>query len=515
MKAKGKGAAEGDEASVAGGGVGAASVFGDAVAMLGGHGSADEEGTVYGGGSDDDAATTAGGAGGGAGPATYSVVDGVALMEEARDSIVEKSAGTRERALRQMATALKASIMDEYMADKYDAVAYNVLGCAKRGKWRESALASHVVALTALAVGIEHDDLVESVQEPLRFAVDRGKSPEAKACALKALVTTGFICSTEDSHTLQLQDLCETTFKAKRTPPTLRATALSCWALCTTALPTAYVAGECKRANLPAIRAMLDHPDQGVRMAAGDCLAVLYDAQWNLDGRVEATEGAAGDGGDGEAGDVDGVAADAAPLARATSTSTQATAASGATPSDRWDTDEEWDEDGTGEGGSGTDVESDDEGVVAGASQGGTSKLSKASASWDWEEVIRWGERDDGSRGATPEQWWLALETEVVERVTRLAKDNARHRSRRDRKATRSVFRDVLDTIRSGFEPETTVRIRVASASLLGWTSRIQVCIACAAATCALLLTCGCAAVSSSWRSSGTFWARGSRRIWS
>lgn len=95
---------------------------------------------------------------------------------------------------------------------------------------------------------------------------------------------------------------------------------------------------------------------------------------------------------------------------------------------------------------------------------------------WKWREALGddWTEGEEAESAARAAYLMEKLHNSLLEHLTFLSRDNAKHRSRRERRDQRIAFKEVLTTVEAGTGPVTEVRIRTSVAELSGWGARIQ-----------------------------------------
>jgi hypothetical protein len=100
------------------------------------------------------------------------------------------------------------------------------------------------------------------------------------------------MCCGDDVVTESLLDLCEAVaeaeYRGEAVPPSLRATALDCWALLSTTIQDVYIADRSdfhigRGLNmLPLLKDCLETTNVELRSAAGECMALIHEARLNL-----------------------------------------------------------------------------------------------------------------------------------------------------------------------------------------------------------------------------------------
>ena len=168
----------------------------------------------------------------------------------------------------------------------------------------EQYAACRVLEATAVVLGGDMDEYCEAVNDLLVKAVKAtGRAAQVRVAAIRALSMSLFVCGTDMVATNVCLDLCEAvcapTFRGEEVDPHLRAAALDCWALLSTTVADAYIAGDDLEGVdggngrgvviLPLLQQCLDHANVELRSAAGECVALIHEARLNMG--IEDDEG--------------------------------------------------------------------------------------------------------------------------------------------------------------------------------------------------------------------------------
>jgi hypothetical protein len=211
----------------------------------------------------------------------------------------EKRARVWEQVLRKLFRALShGAAMDpecDFVRSQWETTI--IPACISKGanvSPAEQYASCRVVEMASVILGgVNMEDFWEAlIQEPLTQMVKAtGRAPVVRCAALRALSMTTFICADGSSEQIIVSNLCEATcaesFRGEVTPATLRATALDCWALLSTTLHNATLAGIFEGMGrgvvlLPLLQQCLNHTSVDLRSAAGECVAIIHESRLNL-----------------------------------------------------------------------------------------------------------------------------------------------------------------------------------------------------------------------------------------
>ena len=160
----------------------------------------------------------------------------------------------------------------------------------------EQYAACRVLEATSIILGGDMDEYCDAIDELLRKVIKAtGRSPQVRGAALRALSMAHFICASDVHGSNTVLDLCESVcapkFRGEEVAPTLRAIALDCWALLSTTVDDAYLAGDEVAGGygsgrgviiLPLLSDCLNLSNVDLRCAAGECVALIHEARLNL-----------------------------------------------------------------------------------------------------------------------------------------------------------------------------------------------------------------------------------------
>ncbi len=235
-------------------------------------------------------------------------------------SLNEKRSSKREQALRSMFKSITqyatGHVGGEVVSSKLNDVILPFCTNSLRGgiaSPSEQYASCRVLEATSVVLGADYDDYCEKLYELLVKVVKAtGRAGQVRGAALRALSMAYFICSGDGGgdgdggggSTDSILDLCEnvcaTRYRGEDVPASLRAVALDCWALLSTTIHQAYIAGDevvgiSKGRGvtiLPFLNDCLNHTNLDLRCAAGECVALIHEA------RLEIGIDADGDGGE-------------------------------------------------------------------------------------------------------------------------------------------------------------------------------------------------------------------------
>jgi hypothetical protein len=221
----------------------------------------------------------------------------------------EKRASKREQSLRSLFKAITqyttGTLGQETIMSRLEEVIIPACTNSLRGGVAtpaEQYASCRVLEATSVILGGDEDEFTETVYNMLVKVVKAtGRAAQVRGAALRALSMSTFVCSTDSTYTNQVLDLCENvcaySYRGENVAPSLRATALDCWALLSTTIHNSYIAGDEIDGIgnvrgviiLPLLSECLNHVNLDLRCAAGECVALIHEAR--LDMGIDDDEG--------------------------------------------------------------------------------------------------------------------------------------------------------------------------------------------------------------------------------
>ena len=227
-------------------------------------------------------------------------MDGLSI---ASDLTSEKRAKKREQGLR---TLFKATTQhaagyngQEAIRSQLDEIILPACKNSLRGGGSstpaEQYAACRVLEATSILLGGGEDEFAEGLFTTLSRVIKvTSRAAQVRGAALRALSMAYFICMSGVDASDRVLDLCEqvcaTEFRGEVVPPILRATALDCWALLSTTIHNAYLAGNDIPGSgdgrglviLPLLNDCLNSSNLDLRCSAGECVALIHEARLDL-----------------------------------------------------------------------------------------------------------------------------------------------------------------------------------------------------------------------------------------
>ncbi|CAH8337211.1 unnamed protein product [Eruca vesicaria subsp. sativa] len=117
------------------------------------------------------------------------------MLDQSLDALYEKRSSTREKALASIVEAFKSDLQHEFLQKNFSTLLHQCLHCIKKGSTKESSLASHVIGLIALTVGLgnQAQEILEESATPLSQALKSGREALRISSILECLAVITFV----------------------------------------------------------------------------------------------------------------------------------------------------------------------------------------------------------------------------------------------------------------------------------------------------------------------------------
>lgn len=199
-------------------------------------------------------------------------------------------------------------ILETHWGSIWETCLYSVQGKGT-AKPSEQYAACRVIEACSVILGEDRDDIVQTVNEPLKKVINAtGRANQVRAAALRCLAMVHFICGTEcleeGEDCWSVIDLCEKVgnekYRGEAVSPILRATAIDCLSLLSTTFHNAQIAagdGYDDTSDLgrglqilPLLASCLDSSDTDLRRSAGECVSLIHECRLKLGLDVDEAE---------------------------------------------------------------------------------------------------------------------------------------------------------------------------------------------------------------------------------
>ncbi|XP_010540397.1 PREDICTED: interferon-related developmental regulator 1-like [Tarenaya hassleriana] len=209
------------------------------------------------------------------------------LLDQALDALYEKRSSTREQALASIVDAFNSDLQHEFAEKKFATLLHQCVNCIKKGSSRETFLATHVIGLLAMTVGLgdqAHEILEESVT-PLSQALRSGRDSLKISSILECLAIITFVGGTapeETERSMQIiwqmihPKLGANVVAAKPSPAVVTAV-VSSWAFLLTTVDQWTLSSKLWQEIVSYLSSLLEKDDRTVRIAAGEALGLIFE----------------------------------------------------------------------------------------------------------------------------------------------------------------------------------------------------------------------------------------------
>jgi len=230
-------------------------------------------------------------------------VDESTLMDQFVEALYQKRASMREAGLKGLIDAFSSSILTEFAEDQCETLANRFINSVKVGAGPEAAQGARALGLLAFTVGAgDHAKGILSDATPHLWKVARaGSSIAARSSALETLGVLAFIGATDLESTEATMALLWSVINHRHSPEdqktginfppaAVKVSALVAWSLLLSTVDSQKVSSGHLQSSLPVLSGLLKNDDLGVRTAAGEAIALLYELTDTSAGTEEEVE---------------------------------------------------------------------------------------------------------------------------------------------------------------------------------------------------------------------------------
>lgn len=224
-------------------------------------------------------------------------VDDISLQEEFEsrlaesvDALSEKSAKTRQDALKSIHSALSQKLLMDFLEDRKMTLTDALERSLKKGKGEEQSQAANTCSALCIQLGAYDDvDVVfRSLHSTLlTVMLDNSAATKARSSCASCIGVCCFITGGENENLVKVMESLANIFKASfhssgakpaLTPDmvSLHASALAAWSLLLTVAPPGWASSIINN-YLPRLQELLDSPDVELRIVAGEVVALCYE----------------------------------------------------------------------------------------------------------------------------------------------------------------------------------------------------------------------------------------------
>ena len=384
-------------------------------------------------------------------------------LSELLELLSEKRYTIRENALSDLIKLLCLGCRQEECETVKETLGMYLCNSIRRGKKKESTLGSRALSIVAITIGMDQDSLVETVAPVLVIMATKGKDETARSEAILALAIVCFVCSTNEEQSNAAivvfssiisqasKDLVAgKTSKKTKAKPLVVAAACRGWALLGSVANLKFFQGGVFDDMLHKFHILLGHGILDVKVAAGECIALLFDmlgmklsdSTGNGDGdnAEEVSEEVSENG---EGGFLGAAVANE-------KKEKQADEQADEQDEDEDDEEEEEEEEEDDDDDDDDDEEEEDNDAKSPLSRGRSGSKSGRGTDYDQDETL-------------------------TETLTRLAHEYNRKKNRKERKEQKVIFRDMCSTVIDGDALETKLKIDGEELFFNTWSERVQI----------------------------------------
>ncbi|CAH2034095.1 unnamed protein product, partial [Thlaspi arvense] len=181
----------------------------------------------------------------------------------------------------------KDARLDESLDALFATLLHQCLHCTKKGSTKETSLASHVIGLLSLTVGLgdQAQEVLEESVTPLSQALKSGREALKITSILECLAVITFVGGTNAEQTERSMQIIwqmihpklGSNVVATKPSPAVITTVVSSWAFLLTTVNRWTLGPKIWLEIVTYLSSLLEKDDRSVRIAAGEALAIIFE----------------------------------------------------------------------------------------------------------------------------------------------------------------------------------------------------------------------------------------------
>ncbi|KAM4651262.1 interferon-related developmental regulator 2 [Discoglossus pictus] len=214
-------------------------------------------------------------------------------LKEDIDNLTDKSVKTRQAALSSLRLALSSQVLGDFLMERRVTFMDALERCLKKGKEEEQSLAAAVLSLLCIQLGSgpEGEEVFHCLKPILTcILTDSSMGASARQSCATALGLCCYIAGADVEDLITtlccLENLFTSCYSDCGAPQTslqgLLCSAIQSWALLLTICPASRVQ-KVLESHMPHLSEVLSSESVSLRIAAGECLALLYELGRDLE----------------------------------------------------------------------------------------------------------------------------------------------------------------------------------------------------------------------------------------
>jgi len=210
---------------------------------------------------------------------TTTVVSG---LDEALESLSEKRTSTREGALETFIRSLKENYLADFVANKKVTLVEAIKRGLKKGSEKEQILSGTLMSLLCVTLGTETEEYFRELAPTYEEIILNSPHDQVKAETLSNYAVMCFISNPDQLENIAKMEFFRSIFEKSTSKPLTQTAALNAWRLLATTVERQYIYDNVIPNDLPALKNLLASDSVDVRVAAGECIALLFEVAREL-----------------------------------------------------------------------------------------------------------------------------------------------------------------------------------------------------------------------------------------
>jgi len=201
----------------------------------------------------------------------------MAVFEDNVELLSEKRGSTREDAYVVINRYLRMNFSSEELEKRKITLLEAIKRGMKKGSVKEQQLSANTLALLSVTLGMESEEIFKELFPLFEELIAKPPHIESLPDIINSFAMLSFVGCTDEAITLKTLELLSSTFINQESGP-VREAALDAWGFLLTTIPKTYIFDHILPENITPIVDLLRHADVEVRLAASQCVALLFEA---------------------------------------------------------------------------------------------------------------------------------------------------------------------------------------------------------------------------------------------
>lgn len=206
----------------------------------------------------------------------------IQLLESHIDNLTEKRTSTREEALDAILKGLRLYFEYDLLEKRKETLTEAIKKAFKKGSLKEKQISCDILSLIFITLGADSEDLYKEFKPIFEENIKNDSNKEAQSSFINSYAMAAFIGNPDEKVTISNLEFLHAIFHGNMIASfEAIESALKGWALLLTTVQKSYIYDHSIPTDTEIFIDYLKSEDVDIRVAAGECLALLFEAAMN------------------------------------------------------------------------------------------------------------------------------------------------------------------------------------------------------------------------------------------